>query len=1151
MGEVYRARDLRLGREVALKVLAAPLTQDPRGVERFVREARAASALNHPNIVTVLDIGESEAGHFLVMELVEGRTLRALIAERPSVDVVLRIGEQMARALAAAHAAGIVHRDIKPENVLVRDDGYVKVVDFGLARLLPQPVSSSSAATTFATEIGTRLGTVRYMAPEQAVGDTVTPAVDMFALALVLYELVTGQHAFRSESQVGILRGVLSESPIPPSRLNPELHPALDALLLHMLDKDPRQRPTAAEAQAILTVVASARPAASALAGMFPAGSISRHTVGRATERGELRAAFGRAAAGHGGLLTIAGEPGMGKTTLVEEFLTDLALAGPSCAIAQGRCSERLAGTEAYLPWLEALETLLHGPASNSVARAMKTLAPSWYVQVAPLVADDPSGARLMAQAQAGSQERRKRELAAFVLETSRLQPLVLLLDDLHWADASTIDLLAYLAAKLTSTRILVVATYRESDLRLANHPFLSVKLDLEARGICRELRLEFLTVEDVARYLTLECPGHAFPADFATFLHAKTEGSPLFLVDLLRYLGDRHTIVQKDGRWVLAQALATIEHDVPASVSSLIQRKIDRLGDADRRVLVAASVQGYEFDAAVVAEALALEPSDVEERLDGLERVHAFVRRVREEELPDRTLTLRCRFVHVLYQNTLYASLTPSRRASLSAAVAQAIVRHHGDQSGVLASQLALLFETARDFARACDCFLLAARSAARVSAAPEVVGLSRHGLAVVKVLADGPEKIRRELDFQMTLGPALIATKGYGAHETEQTYQRARELCQALGDGPELFPILWGLWAFAAVRAQIPAACELLDQLRSLADRQADPALSLEAHFAHGDTFLWLGRFPEARAHLEQGIAQYDASRHSSLAFTFVMDPGVACRNFLAHVLWYLGYPDQALKSSDDALATAQHLGHRHSLLSAFGFRTWLHEYRQEVDLLQQTSEAILKLAAEGEAAMGRAHMMILTGWALVRQGRHEEGLAQMHQGLQAYRATGAELERVHWLALLAEAYQGVGQATLGLDALNEALDTASRTGIRFCEAELYRLKGELLEQVGTNTAFHIAAEHRVDVSEQSGLPDAEVCFRRGIEIARQQMAKSLELRAVTSLSRLLARTDRRDEAHQMLTAIYGWFTEGFETRDLQDARALLQELSVARRS
>ncbi len=359
MGEVYEAEDSHLQRRVALKLLPEGMVSDSNAVERFIREAQAASALNHPNIVTIHEIGESGTNRFIVMEFILGRTLRTMIGPSVDLELLARIGEQVAKALAVAHAAGIVHRDVKPENIMVRNDGYVKVLDFGLARLVPTSSSATLATAGNNTEAGTILGTVAYMSPEQARGEVTSSATDMFSLGTVLYEMSTGQHPFPADSQIGVLHAILSQAPLPPSRLNTDVPAVLDALILRLLEKDPRLRPTAPEVESELRGFTGTHVGNERTRVVLP---VERHTVGRKRELAELGTAFDSAESGRGLLMCVAGEPGIGKTTLAEDFLAGLG--GRNCSIARGKCSERLAGTEAYLPILEALESLLHGEAS-------------------------------------------------------------------------------------------------------------------------------------------------------------------------------------------------------------------------------------------------------------------------------------------------------------------------------------------------------------------------------------------------------------------------------------------------------------------------------------------------------------------------------------------------------------------------------------------------------------------------------------------------------------------------------------------------------------------------------------------------------------------------------------------------------------------
>ena len=863
--------------------------------------------------------------------------------------------------------------------------------------------------------------------------------------------------------------------------------------------------------------------------GSVPSAALKRHSVGRRKELAELGRAFESAVTGQALFLCVTGEPGIGKTTLIEDFLGELASAGRRCTLARGRCSERLAGTEAYLPFLEAMESLLQGGGAETAARVMKASAPNWYAQVAPQAAEDSSLVRALAESKATTQERLKRELAAFVQELSRLTPLILFFDDVHWADASTVDLLAYLGGKCAEMRALLLFTYRPTDLAVSRHPFGPVKLDLQARGVCRELALEFLSRADLDLYLALEFPEHRFPEEFAALIHDRTEGSPLFMADLLRYLRDRQVLALEHGRWTLRESLPEIQRDLPESVRGMIQRKIDQLGEEDHRLLVAASVQGCEFDSAVVARVLQRDAADVEERLDELDRVHAFVQMVREQEFPDRTLTLRYRFVHVLYQNALYASLQPTRRSLLSASVAQALLGFHGEKSADVAAELALLFETARDFAQAADYFLEAARNAARVFANQEAMVLARRGIELLASLPDTSERARKELALQVTLGPALFATQDWTASDVETAYKRAQVLCRELGESPDLFPALWGLFLFRIARGEIQTALDLGAQLLGLAERARDPALLLQAHHALGPTYTLVGDWAAARTHLTQAIAHYDVHEHSAHAFLYGgHDPCACCLGFAAKSLWMLGQPDQALQKGREALVLARELGHPASLAHAQLSVAMLHQFRRDVPETFELAEVLQGIATDQGLLFYMAGGSVLRGWALVQQGRGEEGLSRMREGFEMGGATRAHW-RAYFLTLLAEACGKVGDFTEGLGVLAEALTVVEKTAIRIYEPEMHRLMGEFLLALDPEKAV-----------------DAEDCFGKAVSIARGHHARALELRATMSLARLWQQQGRGREAQAALAAVYDTYAEGLATPDLVDAAALLASLA-----
>src|SRR6266545_3022278 len=398
------------------------------------------------------------------------------------------------------------------------------------------------------------------------------------------------------------------------------------------------------------------------------------------------------------------------------------------------------------------------------------------------------------------------------------------------------------------------------------------------------------------------------------------------------------------------------------------------------------------------------------------------------------------------------------------------------------------------------------------------------------------------RLLALQITLGPVLTATKGYTAPEVKHTYTRALELCRQLGETPQLFPVLRGLYVFYSARAEYQTARGLAKQLLTLAQRVQDPALLLGAHFSLGQTLYFLGELTSAREHLEQGIALYDPQQYRSLAWAGG-HPAVSCLSFVASALWALGYPDQALKRNQEALTVAQELSHPFSLAMALQSAVSLHQQRREGQASQELVEALIVLSTEHGFPSYLALGTIGRGWALAEQGKVEEGIAQIHQGIAAWRVIGAEAFRPFHLGLLTEAYRRAGQIEEGLTVLAEALDIAHKTGA-VGEGALYRLKGQLTLQQSKVPSPRSKVKTSLDKSKVE--QEAEECFWKAIEIARKQQAKSLELRAVMSLGRLWQQQGKRAEARQILAEIYGWFTGGFDTKDLQEAKALLEELT-----
>jgi predicted ATPase len=412
--------------------------------------------------------------------------------------------------------------------------------------------------------------------------------------------------------------------------------------------------------------------------------------------------------------------------------------------------------------------------------------------------------------------------------------------------------------------------------------------------------------------------------------------------------------------------------------------------------------------------------------------------------------------------------------------------------------------------------------------SANLEAIAHLTKALEILKAQPETPARHRQELLLQTTVGVPLIAVKGMAAPEVQRAYARAHQLCQQVGDAPQLFPALFGLWWFYEVKPDLRAAQELAQQLLNLAEPEKASTLLIPAHRAMGHTLFWLGEFASARAHLEQAIALYDPQLHRSLAFIYGEHGGVMTLGFAAHVLWYLGYPDRALQALHEALSIAAKLTDPWTVTMINVFAAWIRAYRREPHLIQQPAESALKLAKEQQLAFFVGHATVLQGWARVRHGNGEQAIADIRSGIAAYRATGAELESSCWLALLSEACAMNDIIEDSLAALTEALDLVATTGVRFYHAELLRLKGELLLK-------------RAEPNE------AEASFREAIRVSSAQHAKLLELRAAISLARLWRDQGKVQQARELLAPVYGWFTEGFDTRDLKEAKALLEELAT----
>jgi DNA-binding winged helix-turn-helix (wHTH) protein/predicted ATPase len=860
--------------------------------------------------------------------------------------------------------------------------------------------------------------------------------------------------------------------------------------------------------------------------------------VGREAELAHLHAQLATALNGQRQLVFVTGEAGIGKTALVEMFLAEVAEAN-ALRIGWGQCVEQYGAGEAYLPVLEALGRLGRAAGGEQLVQVLKQHAPTWLEQL-PGLLRDRDVETVQRRAQGATRDRMLRELVEALDALALEAPLVLLLEDLHWSDSATIDLLRMLARRREASRLLVIGTYRPADVASASaHPLRWVKHELQLHGHCDEISLEFLSVAAVDEYLRRRFPGHGLPAELALVLHRNTDGNPLFLVNTIDYLIGQGQLREIDGQWSLCGLPEDIASRTPDTLWQLVEKQVEDLTADEQAVLVAASVTGVEFSAAVAVVA-GIEAPQGELRCEALARRGRFLRRVGVAEWPDGTVTGRYAFIHALYQQVLYGRVSVGERVNLHLRTAERLERGYGDRAGEIAVELAVHFEHGRDFERAVRYRRQAGEHALHQHAYGEAADHATRALDLLRSLPDSRERAPQTLALQVTLGTALTATQGYAAPEVANTYARAWELCTQMGETPQLLPVLLGIGRFYAVRGEFKTARDVGTYLLAMAEASGDPALLLAAHNALGIVSLYSGDFEVALDHLErttEPTASEKRDTGGSRAFRLV-PPVVTCAIHAAWTLWILGYPDRAAARAREALRLARSLDHPFGLSYACHLAAGLHHWRGEDQTVHELEDEALAYDTEHGFGLLLTVGVVQRGWLLAERGEREQGLAQMQEGLAAQREIGAEVLVPAFLALVAEAHQKLGRPAEGLAVVTEALTVAQRSEQHYWEAELHRLLGVLTLQAETNP-------------ERTGDHDrtAESHFLRAIDIARRQRARSLELRATVNLSRMWADEGKPGEAHALLLGIYAWFTEGFDTADLREAKSLLAELETRR--
>jgi class 3 adenylate cyclase/predicted ATPase len=840
--------------------------------------------------------------------------------------------------------------------------------------------------------------------------------------------------------------------------------------------------------------------------------------VGREQEVGLLLEGWRQVKEGAGQVVLLSGEAGIGKSRLVQVLKEHLV--GELHVRLDWRCSPYYQNT-AFYPVIEHLQRLLgfnredsaHGKLTKlervleSYGFALPEVVPLFAALLSLPLTEHYAPLTLTPQRQ---KQKAQEAMLAWLLKETQRQPVHFTVEDLHWADASTLELLGLLIDQAPTTRLLLVLVFRpEFSSPWASHSQVML------------LTLSRLARKQVETMIERVTGGKGLPTEVLQQLVMKTDGVPLFVEELTKTVLESGLMREVDGHYELTGSLPSLA--IPPTLHDSLMARLDRLSTVKEVAQLGAAL-GREFTYELIQAVSPLDETLLQRELARLVEAELLYQR----GLPPRATYL---FKHALIQEEAYQSLLKSKRQQYHTQIASVLEEHFPETMKTQPELLAHHYSGAGLLAQAIPYWHQAGQRAVQRSANAEALSHLTKGLEALTALPNTPERIQQELTLQIAMGGPLIAMKGYTAPEVEKTYTRALELCRQAGETPHLFSVLWGLRLYWIARAELHTAQELGEQLLSLAQRAQDTTLLVEGHRALGDTLFYLGELVPAHAHFEQAMTFYDHQQHHSYVVLYGQDPAVACLSYTALALWLLGYPDRARERSSAALTLAQELSHPYSQALALNLAATLHQYCREGLVVQEGAEAVIALSSEQGFLFRVAWGTLLRGWALTEQGYGEQGLAQLRQGLAFWQATGAELVRPHCLAMLAETYGKVGQVEEGLSVLAEALAAVDKTGQGAHEAELYRLKGELVLQSSVR-------------SLESKVQEAEGCFQQAIAIACRQRAKSWELRATTSLARLWQQQGKTVEAHQMLAEIYGWFTEGFETRDLKEAKALLTE-------
>lgn len=833
-----------------------------------------------------------------------------------------------------------------------------------------------------------------------------------------------------------------------------------------------------------------------------PAGG-SAALLERGHEMSVLREALREALRGRLQVVCICGEAGIGKTALLEVFLAEVSARHPEVLVARGQCVEHSGEDEPYMPVLEALARLSRGPRGAEITGLLRRHAPAWLLQLPSLV--EPGGNDELVQRSLGATSQRMlREFGEVVEALADLAPLVLALEDLHWADVSTRDLLAALGRRQGRARLLFAGTYRTGETAVAVE---TLGKELQLRGQGRLLRPGPLSRDATQQLVRDRLPGEDVPPGLAETIHRRSGGNPLFAQALADY-------------WSLDRDGSLMERGIPDNLRAMLQRKIGAV-PADRDLLECAAVAGVSFSADLVAAALGKDEDEIERQCAELAARGALFQDAGAAARPGGGVSARFAFAHALYQEVLYEQTPAGRRARLHRRIAERLEQGRGDAAESQAAAIAYHFEAAREAGRAVPYLHAAAQGALRRSAHREAAAYLRRALAALATLPPSPENRAREFDVLSLLAPTLTAIEGFFSSDAERCFGRARELGRELGLTNRLHPVLYGLAMMHELRGEYPVTEEILNDRLRLPRPEDQTSVLVDSDALMACSMFHQGRFSSALEVADRGIRLYDPGKHLAILAAYGENPGVSCHGWAGLSLWFLGYPARALERARNAVALSEHPGHLFSLCSAKASVAHVYQLRREPELAGEWAEAALRLAEAQGYLLYVAFAQVVKGWVEVETG-FPDGIARIEDGLATAGRIGARLDLPYLLALSAEARGRLGQWDAAMDALAEAMALVRHSRAFFYEAELLRLRAGLRRE-----------------TRQDG---AEADLRAALALAAKQGARSLELRSAADLCEWLAATGRAAEGSRLLSPLLQSFPEQDGGADWTRAEALL---------